>query len=132
MTLTGFLTAGVSFAVYFYVLQTETLETARTYAFAVLVFAELLRSFGARSETKPVWRIPLFTNANLVIVVAISFGLQVWSQHNEILGNFLKTSYMPFADSLILLAVGAIPLLILEMVKVVRNARLKSKTLIET
>jgi Ca2+-transporting ATPase len=132
MTFTGFLTAGVSFATYFYVLQTETLETARTYAFAVLVFAELLRSFGARSETKPVWRIPLFTNANLVIVVAISFGLQVLSQHNEALGSFLKTSYMPFTDCLILVVVGAIPLLILEVVKVIRNARLKNKLLVET
>ena len=84
MFLTGFLTAGVAFAVYLYMLKTGTPETARTYAFAVLVFAELLRSFGARSETKPVWRISLFTNLNLVIVVAISFGLQVWSQHNAI------------------------------------------------
>jgi magnesium-transporting ATPase (P-type) len=82
----------VAFAVYFYVLQTGTTGTARTYAFAVLVFAELLRSFGARSETKPVWRISLFTNINLVIVVAITFGLQVWSQHNATLGRFLKTS----------------------------------------
>jgi Ca2+-transporting ATPase len=65
---------------------------ARTHAFAVLVFAELLRSFGARSETKPVWRISLFTNINLAIVVAISFGLQVWSHHNAFLGRFLKTS----------------------------------------
>jgi Ca2+-transporting ATPase len=129
MALTGFLTAGVSFATYFYVLQTETLETARTYAFAVLVFAELLRSFGARSETKPVWRIPLFTNTNLVIVVAISFGLQVWSQHNETLGGFLKTSYMSFVDCLILVAVGAIPLLVLEVVKVVRNSRPKNKSI---
>ena len=88
----------------------------------MLVFAELLRSFGARSEIKPVWRISLFTNVNLVIVVAISFGLQVWSQHNATLGNFLKTSFMPFADCVLLLAVGAIPMLVLEMVKVVRNA----------
>ena len=94
----------------------------------MLVFAELLRSFGARSETKPVWRISLFTNVNLVIVVAISFGLQVWSQHNATLGRFLKTSYMPFADCLLLLAVGAIPLLVLEMVKVVRHARRQRKT----
>jgi Ca2+-transporting ATPase len=122
MFLTGFLTAGVAFAVYLYVLKTGTSETARTYAFAVLVFAELLRSFGARSETKPVWRISLFTNVNLVIVVAISFGLQVWSQHNASLGRFLKTSHMPIADCFLLLAVGAIPLLILEMVKVLRHA----------
>ncbi len=122
MFLTGFLTAGVSFAVYLYVLTMETAETARTYAFTVLVFAELLRSFGARSETKPVWRISLLTNINLAIVVCASFGLQVWSQHNATLGRFLKTSFMPLGDCLLLLAVGAIPLVILEMVKVVRNA----------
>jgi Ca2+-transporting ATPase len=123
MFLTGFLTAGVAFAVYFYVLRMESVQIARTYAFAVLVFAELLRSFGARSESKPVWRISLFTNVNLVAVVAISLGLQVWSQHNATLGSLLKTSSMPLADCLVLLAMGAIPLLILEMVKVVRLAR---------
>jgi Ca2+-transporting ATPase len=127
MALTGFLTSGVAFAVYCYMLRAETTETARTYAFAVLVFAELLRSFGARSETKPVWRISLFTNVNLVIVVAISFGLQVWSQHNATLGRFLKTTYMSFADCVLLLALGAIPLLVLELVKVVRHTRQQRK-----
>ena len=119
MFFTGLLTAGVAFAVYLYVLQTGTLAMARTSAFTVLVFAELLRSFGARSETKPVWRISLFTNFNLVIVVAISFGLQVGSQRNASLGNFLKTSYMPLADCFVLLALSAIPLISLEIVKVV-------------
>jgi len=127
MAFTGFLTAGVAFAVYFHALTTGTTETARTYAFAVLVFAELLRSFGARSETKPVWGISLFTNVNLVLVVAISFGLQVWSQHNETLGRFLKTSAMPLGDCFLLLAVGAIPLSVLEMVKVVRHGRRQRK-----
>jgi len=131
MFFTGFLTAGVAFAVYFYVLREGTTETARTSAFAVLVFAELLRSFGARSETKPLWRISLFTNVNLVMVVALSFGLQVWSQHNAALGRFLKTSFMPFTDCLLLLAVGAIPLLILETVKVVRHARRQNEALIK-
>jgi len=119
MFLTGFLTASVAFAVYLYVLKTGTPETARTYAFAVLVFAELLRSFGARSATKPVWRIPFFTNINLAIVVSVSFGLQVWSQHSATLGRFLKTSYMPLTDCLWLLALGSIPLLVLEMLKLV-------------
>jgi Ca2+-transporting ATPase len=127
MFLTGFLTAGVAFAVYLYFLKQGNTETARTYAFAVLVFAELLRAFGARSETKPVWRIPLFTNVNLVIVVAISFGLQVWSQHNATLGRFLKTSSMPLTDCFLLLAVGAIPLLVLELVKVVRHLQRQRK-----
>ncbi len=121
MAFTGLLTAGVAFAVYLWVSRTGTLETARASAFTVLVFAELLRSFGARSGTKPVWRISLFTNVNLVLVVAASIGLQVWSQHSEVLGRFLKTTYLPFTDCLVLLALGAVPLATLELVKVVRR-----------
>ena len=98
-------------------------EAARTYAFAVLVFAELLRAFGARSANKPLWRIAPFLNRHLLLVVAASFGLQVWSQHNATLGRFLKTASRPLADWLWLFASGAIPLLVLEMVKLVRNKR---------
>ncbi len=116
MALTGFLTDAVAFAVYFHVLKTGALAN-----FTVLVFAELLRAFGARCETKPVWRISLFTNRNLVIVVAISFALQVWSQHNATLGHFPKSSYLPLTDGLRLLALGAIPMLILEVVKIARH-----------
>ena len=130
MFLTGLLTAGVAFAVYFYVLKTGTMETARSSAFAVLVFAELLRSFGARSETKSVWRIPLFTNVNLLIVVAISIGLQLLSQHNAMVGRILKTTYMSFADCLWLLALGAIPLVVLELVKLIPNKKSALITLV--
>ena len=87
MLLTGLLTAGVALAVHCHVLKTGKLESARTAAFAVLVFAELLRAFGARSEIKPIWRISLLTNRNLVAVVAVSFGLQVWSQHSAAFGR---------------------------------------------
>jgi Ca2+-transporting ATPase len=127
MFLTGFLTAGVAFAVYFYSLRTETVEVARTQAFTVLVFAELLRSFGARSETKPVWRISLFTNINLLVVVCASYGFQFWSHHNELLGRFLKSSPIPLTDGLVLVAIGIIPLVVLELVKSVRNARRKTE-----
>ena len=123
MGLTGVLTAGVAFGVFLYALKTGSTEAARTSAFTVLVFAELLRAFGARSETKPVWRIRFFSNFNLALVIAASLGLQVLSQHNAVLGRFLKTSFLPFTDCLGLLALGAIPLLVLELVKVVRHLR---------
>ncbi len=128
MAFTGFLTAGVAFAVYLYVLRTGSIETARTSAFTVLVFAELLRSFGARSETKAVWRISLLSNVSLVVVVAVSFVLQVWSQHNAMLGCFLKTSWIPLTDCLVLFAIGAIPLLSLELPKMVRQRREQRRT----
>ena len=132
MAFTGLLTAAVAFAVYLYVLRTETTDMARSYAFAVLVFAELLRSFGARSETKPVWRISLFTNINLMFVVGVSFGLQVWSQHNATVGRFLKTSFIAFSDCFVLVALAAIPLILLEVVKVVQQTRVQPKTAPET
>jgi Ca2+-transporting ATPase len=117
MFLTGILTAGVSFAVYFYGLRSETPELARTHAFAALVFAELLRSFGARSETRPIWRMNLLSNFNLLAVVAVSFSLQLWSHHNAFLAKFLKTSLMSFDDCLMILAISTVPLLVLEAVK---------------
>ena len=118
MFLTGALTAGVSFAVYLYALKFETPEMARTHAFAALVFAELLRSFGARSDTRPIWRMNFLSNLNLLAVVAISFSLQVWSHHNAMLAKFLKTSLMSFSDCLMLLAVSTVPLLVIEARKV--------------
>ncbi len=122
MAFTGLLTAGVTFAVYFYFLRARSVETARTAAFTVLVFAELLRSFGARSAARPVWRIAPLWNINLVLVVVVSFGLQVWSLHSATLGRVLHTSYLPFTECLLLLAASALPLVVLEVVKVVRGA----------
>ncbi|MBC7999357.1 MAG: cation-translocating P-type ATPase, partial [Leptolyngbya sp.] len=69
MIFTGFLTAAVCFGVYVFTLKYESVEVARTTAFATLVFAELLRSFGARSESKPVWKISLTSNLALAAVV---------------------------------------------------------------
>nr|WP_309686539.1 cation-translocating P-type ATPase [Armatimonas sp.] len=123
MLLNGFLTAGVTFTEYLYILRTETPEVARTHAFTVLVFAELLRSFGARSESKPLWEIPFFSNRNLVLVVTLSLGLQLWSQHNDFLSRFLKTESVSFLDSFFLLLIATIPLVILEVVKVIRSAK---------
>ncbi|MDZ4405559.1 cation-translocating P-type ATPase [Prosthecobacter sp.] len=131
MFLTGLLTAGVSLAVYLYALKHESLEMARTHAFAALVFAELLRAFGARSETRPLWRMNHLSNLNLLLVVSISFSIQVWSHHNALLAGFLKTSLMPFSDCLMLLSISVIPLLVLELVKVLRNARRQNEGVIE-
>ena len=120
MFLTGALTAGVALAVYLYGLRYETEAMARTHAFAALVFAELLRAFGCRSETRPLWRIPFFSNLALAFVVVVSFGLQLFSHHNSMLARFLKTSLLSTSDCVMLLAVGCIPAAVLEVVKLVR------------
>lgn len=123
MLFTGCLTAAVALAVFFYMLETTDTETARTYAFTVMVFSEVLRAFGARSESKPVWTISLLTNRNLIIVVVASFAIQVLSQHNAVLGDLLKSSTVPFRDCLFLLALSTIPSIVLELGKLWRRRR---------
>ncbi|GMV26726.1 MAG: putative cation-transporting ATPase F [Phycisphaerae bacterium] len=123
MILTAFLTAGVALGVYLYGLKYHDETSARTHAFAALVFAELLRSFGARSETVPIWRMGWRDNAMLLVVVAASFALQLWTHHNQTLSSLMKTSTMGWEECIPLMAVSCIPLAVLELVKVVRASR---------
>ena len=117
---TGVLTAAVALGAFLFVLRDGPVELARTYAFAVLVFAELLRSFGARSERAPVWRIALRTNLRLVIVVGVSIGVQMVIVSGPALGHLLKATHIPLAGTITLLALGAVPSLVLELLKVRR------------
>jgi hypothetical protein len=58
-----------------------------------------------------------------LLVVCASYGFQIWSHHNGILGRFLKTSPIPLAGGLMLVAAGTIPLVVLELVKLARNRK---------
>lgn len=122
MIATGLLTSGVALAVYIYSLGHVSQEMARDHAFTALVYAELLRSFGARSETRSVWRVGILSNLKLALVVLASMALTFWAPHNVWLGSFLKIEPMPVYHCLLLLAVGAIPLLVLEAWKFIRHA----------
>ncbi len=123
MILTAFLTAGVAMGVYLFGLRFHDEATARTHAFAALVFAELLRSFGARSDTFPVWRMNWRGSAMLLAVVAASFALQLWSHHNQTLASIMKTVPLNWTECIPLMAVACIPLVVLELVKVLRSTR---------
>jgi len=124
--LTGFVTAAAAYAVFSWSLRHETLEMARTHAFAFLVFAELLRSFGARSETRSAWSTGFASNASLLAVVAVSFALQVASHHVTALGRFLRTEPMPLGECAALVALGALPFAALEAAKAARRRRAAS------
>ena len=122
---TGVLTAAATLAVYAYGLRYEGELEARTHAFAVLVFAELLRAFGGRSETKPVWRMGLLENARLSAVVAVSFALQIAGHHFEPLRALLQTAMLPWTECAALVGVALAPIVLLEITKVA-GARLTS------
>jgi Ca2+-transporting ATPase len=123
MAFAGLIDASIVLAVYLYALETESLEVARTYAFATLVYAEIFRSFSYRSETTPIWRLGLFSNAKLLVVAVAVVLIQPWSHHFEPLGAFLKSSPLEWAECLALIAIGVVPLVVLELAKVIVAAR---------
>lgn len=121
LLLTGFLTAGVSLAVFLWARETRGLEEARSFAFTSLVFSELFRSLGARSENQPLWRINPFGNIQLLVVLAISLGLQVLAHQDGILGGILKTQPMAWNEMAMLAGFSLLPLLVLECWKEVKG-----------
>jgi Ca2+-transporting ATPase len=87
----------------------------------MLVFIELLRSFSVRSETQPLWRMGLFTNARLAAVVAVSFALQIAAHHVSPLRALLQTSVLSWTDCIGLLGVALLPLAVFEGIKLLRS-----------
>lgn len=114
---TGTLTALVTLAVYVYGLFVIDESTATTYAFATLVFAELLRSFGARSDSESILSLGFHTNLRLLIVVAIGVITQIASHHSDVLSSIFRTQHVGLLECVALLLIGALPLVITEITK---------------
>jgi Ca2+-transporting ATPase len=112
MLLIASLVAGVAFVSFLYGLQSGDIELARTYAFTTMVFTQLLLAFGARSPTTPLWRLGLFSNVSLLVVVIVLIGIQIWGQQNELFSHFLGTVKLPYRDGVLMLIISALPQLI--------------------
>jgi P-type Ca2+ transporter type 2C len=121
----GLLDALVVFGVYRFALGHETLAMARTHAFTALVFVELLRSFSARSATRSILSIGLFSNLALLLVVALSIAFQAMIGRLPWLALFLKSEPIEWPDLALVFAAGCVPLAVLELVKFARG-RLRS------
>lgn len=118
--LAGGTTALITLLVYLWALGADP-ATSQTYAFSMLVFCELTRSLGARSEHEPLWSLGLFSNIRLLLVVAATCIIQIWSHHSQALATVFQTEVLNLYECLILLVLGLIPLAVLEVVKVLRR-----------
>jgi P-type Ca2+ transporter type 2C len=123
LVFTGSLTAGVGLAAFYYGLKIEgNLVAARNYAFSALVYAELLRSFGARSLDRPFWSRKALPNYRLVAVVVASIAAQILIQHTPALQRLFGIQPISAGTCLALLVLGTVPLMVLELRKVIGRA----------
>lgn len=119
---TGLLTASVSFGVFAYEFNKgSSLDQARDAAFTALVIAELIRSFGARSNSKTLFEIGLLSNLWLFIVVTVSFSLQLLIHHVAALRALFSIEPQSWEQCVTWIGLGFIPLTVLEIRKILQR-----------
>ncbi len=113
--------AAVGLGAFAWGLHHGDVELARTLAFSSLVFGVLLRAFAARSRDKLLWEVGWSRNVVLVVVVAVSIGLQLglhaWSQTRA----WFELAPMTTLEVLALLGLGFVPVSAVELSKLVRR-----------
>ncbi|MBL8020748.1 MAG: cation-translocating P-type ATPase [Leptospirales bacterium] len=110
-------------AVYHYTLRTEPLDDARNAAFTVLVFAEVWRAFSARSPDRLFWEEGIFSNLKLIAVVVFIVALQVAIHHIPLTEELFKIGNMGLLECGVYLAIGLIPVTVLELSKLIMRFR---------
>lgn len=122
--ITGLLTATVAliaFAYEFY--ADQDVSQARNAAFSTLVIAELLRSFGARSETQTIFEAGILSNMRLFTVVSASFLLQLVIHHAPVLETVFGTEPVSWSQCVAWTALGVVPLVVMEIRKVILRSK---------
>jgi Ca2+-transporting ATPase len=114
----GALTSAVTLGAFAYeYIGSGDLIQARDAAFSVLVTAELLRAFGARSDTKTVFEVGLFSNMRLFLIISISFLLQIMIHHVAFLQKIFRIEPVTMSECFAWIILGSVPLIVLEINK---------------
>lgn len=117
----GGVTALVTLSAFAFEFYSGSSDSARNAAFTVLVFSELFRSFGARSDTKPIWRLGLLTNLRLFIVVLLTFTAQLLIHYVPALQEVFGIGPISIGQCLAWMALGTIPLVFVEARKLLHR-----------
>ncbi len=121
VVLVGALEAALVLGVYVHTLHAEGLQPARTMAFSVMVFCELFRAFTARSVVHTYWEVGAFSNLRLVAVILLSSCIQLGIHHVPFTRGLFGLTHLTAAEGLTALALGLIPVTVLEIFKLLRR-----------
>jgi P-type Ca2+ transporter type 2C len=119
----GFLQAVVALAVFSWALAKGDVTTARTLAFSAMVFGELFRAFSARSTTRLLWEVGIFTNLRLLAVVLVSGALQFAIHYFPATRDLFGVAALTLRQGLLVMGLGVIPVTVIELAKLARRWR---------
>jgi P-type Ca2+ transporter type 2C len=117
----GLLQAGVALSVFAWALDNKDLATARTLAFSTLVFGELFRAFSARSATRVLWEVGIFSNARLLAVILVSGVLQIAIHQFPVTRELFGVVSLTLRQGLLAVGLGLIPVTVIELSKLARR-----------
>jgi Ca2+-transporting ATPase len=117
----GLLQAGVALSVFAWALDNKDLATARTLAFSTLVFGELFRAFSARSITRLLWEVGIFSNVRLLAVILVSGVLQIAIHHFPATRDLFGVVSLTLRQGLLAVGLGLIPVTVIELSKLARR-----------
>ena len=120
---TGALQTGVTLGVFGWALSSRNLVEARNLAFSVLVFGELFRAFAARSQTRLFWEVGIFSNLQVLGVIAVSVVLQLALHHIPWTQELFQIGALSLDDCVLVLGLGLIPVSVLELSKLLPRIR---------
>ena len=101
----------------------EVIKNGRTLAFLVLVCAQLFYSLGLRNSKKPFYQIKLFSNKFLNGAILLGLFLQLMLLFIPVLRNAFKLHMPDLNGWLMALGLGLLPLVVLEIYKIIFQNR---------
>jgi len=123
VVLMGVLEGSLTLGVFAWAVRARDLQWARGVAFTTLVFCELFRAFAARSRTRVVWEVGIFTNLRLVAVVVVSVLAQIALYEIPGTERLFQIRALDLRECALLLGLGLLPVTIIEISKLVRRRR---------
>jgi Ca2+-transporting ATPase len=99
----------------------QELDQARTVAFTVMVVVQLVHGFNCRSERWSLFQLGVGTNRVLVWAFLLSLVVQVAVLTVPAAGSIFKVAPLPIEVWLLMGAMGVMPFLIMEAIKLLRR-----------
>ena len=99
----------------------QELDQARTVAFTVMVVAQLVHVFNCRSQRLSLFQLGVGTNRLLVWAFLLSLVVQVAVLTVPAAAPIFKVASLPIEDWLLMGAMGVLPFLIMEAIKLLRR-----------
>lgn len=116
----GFLEAAVVLALYFSIFNGENAIYARNLIFTTLVFSQIIRAFGARSNTRVFWQVGAFSNLWLLGVVIVTGVIQLSLHYIPLTQKVFGLQPLSIEDLIIIFPAALTSITIIETIKLVR------------